>query len=458
MVTITSSYTVIPSEATPKGPLWLSEADQLLSPWTHTPTLYIYKASQKHMVFEKMRDSLSKILVHYYPLAGRLRWIEGGRLEVDCNEKGVTLLEAETTRALDDYGEFETNEGIKKHIPKIEVQYGGPIDDMPLFVVQLTRFSCGGFSIGIANSHVLFDGVSATRFVNSWAKIAREKALDKEEMPFLDRTILKSRKPLMGSRFDHPEFKPMPRLLANSGGNLAEISKKKTSFASLKLTKEQLLKLKIKANEGINMVQVQEHVAGRPYSRFETLVAHIWRSVTKARQRDILQETAVGTVADIRNRMNPPLPKNYFGNAILRTVTPTCLTGDIISKPLSYAAQNIREAINKLTEEYLRSQLDFLTSQPQLDWLKNPLRLVELPAEEQCLGNPNIIIGCWMSMPVYDADFGWGKPVYMGPGPLDADGDIIIIPAATGDGSYVIAICLQTDHLEAFKSIFYEEI
>jgi len=29
-------------------------------------------------------------------------------------------------------------------------------------------------------------------------------------------------------------------------------------------------------------------------------------------------------------------------------------------------------------------------------------------------GNPNLLITSWMRMPTYEADFGWGKPVYFG--------------------------------------------
>ena len=61
-------------------------------------------------------------------------------------------------------------------------------------------------------------------------------------------------------------------------------------------------------------------------------------------------------------------------------------------------------------------------------------------------------------MPVYGADFGWGKPVYMGPGVLNADGKIFIIPGPNSDGSFVLAVRLQTAHMEAFKKFFYEDI
>ncbi|KAK7315421.1 hypothetical protein VNO77_33968 [Canavalia gladiata] len=99
MTTIIAFYTVIPSEATPKRRLSMSESDDIVR-WTHAPTIYIYKGNHndKYFIIKSLSDSLSKILVHYYPLAGRLSWIEGGRLELECNAKGALLLEAESTK------------------------------------------------------------------------------------------------------------------------------------------------------------------------------------------------------------------------------------------------------------------------------------------------------------------------------------------------------------------------
>lgn len=35
--------------------------------------------------------------------------------------------------------------------------------------MQVTRFACGGYSIGIGTSHSLFDGISAYEFLHAWA-------------------------------------------------------------------------------------------------------------------------------------------------------------------------------------------------------------------------------------------------------------------------------------------------
>ncbi|KAI4357060.1 hypothetical protein L6164_001034 [Bauhinia variegata] len=457
MVTVKCSYTVFPSQPTPKGPFCLSDCDQM-APWTHVPTICIYKLKHNHNYniddfVERMRESLSKILVYYYPLAGRVRRIEGGRLELDCNEMGVTFLQAESPKSLDEYGNFEPNHTIAELLPKVD--YSKPVEETPLLLAQLTRFSLGGISLGLAVNHIIVDGSSFFHFVNSWAKLARGETLKEEEMPFLDRTIIKSPNLVATPRFDHKsyEFKPLPLILGSSD-NIAE-RKKDTSVALLPLTRDQVLKIKNKANEE-NTVS-SSVCATRPYSRYEAIAAHIWRTGAKSRKHDEHQPTVVRFIGDIRNKLKPSLPRNYFGNALLRTVTPMCTSGEIISNPLCYAAQKIQEAIDKLTDEYMRSQLDFLASQENVDWLRGGFHIVG-GLNGLFYGNPNFNIVSWLSMPMYDADFGWGKPLYMGPGSLNEDGKTFIMPSPSGDGSAIVALRLQTTHMEAFQRFFYEDI
>ena len=87
MITIRSISMVVPSEPTPNGLLQLSESDQIAQ-WTHAPVIHIYRPNNTNSTIpfsiETMKDSLSRALVHFYPLAGRLHWIEGeiGRAHV----------------------------------------------------------------------------------------------------------------------------------------------------------------------------------------------------------------------------------------------------------------------------------------------------------------------------------------------------------------------------------------
>ncbi|KAJ7971908.1 spermidine hydroxycinnamoyl transferase-like [Quillaja saponaria] len=454
MVTLTASYTVIPQEPTPNNHLILSEIDQI-QPLEHATSIYVHKPNPNinsiTTTIRAFRDSLSKILVYYYPLAGRLREItKGGLFELDCNAKGVTLIEAESGKKMVEYGDFAPTESIKELIPKLD--YGNtPIEEWPLLLVQLTRFSCGGLCLGIAISHVLVDGWAAIQFINSWAKLAQgADHLDKHEIPLHDRTVFFRTSNPDQPRYRHREFQTPPLLLASSDTQL-EDNKKKTSVALLEVLKDQVENLKKKANEVL-----EPTLAGndRPYTRYEAIAAHIWRCVCKAREGDNnpCQPTVVRIMTDIRKRLKPSIPLNYSGNAIHVTLTPVCHYSDILLNPLSYAARVIREGTDMMTDEYIKSALDF-TARKQHGDESRPENV-----EANFYGDPNISIGSWMSLPVYEADFGWGKPVYMGIGAMSGDGWSVIMSSPSGDGSVIVALCLQTPHLEAFKKIFYKDM
>ena len=240
MTSIRSISIVVPSEPTPSGVLRLPETDQVAQ-WTHAPIINIYRAKSNNITipfsFEAMKNFLSHALIHFYPLAGRLHWIEGGRLELDCNAMGVQLLEAYSEAELVELGDFAPTDAVRDLVPKVD--YTTPIEEWPLLLVQVTRFCCGGLCVGVAISHTMVDGRSATHFINSWAKLCQGYNLEDVDMPFLDRTVLRSSEPVRTPRFDHIEYttKP-PVLIGRTDAN--EERKKETTATLLKLTREQV--------------------------------------------------------------------------------------------------------------------------------------------------------------------------------------------------------------------------
>ncbi|KAI3959798.1 hypothetical protein MKW98_029835 [Papaver atlanticum] len=74
-------------KSTPKRPLYLSNIDNLdFHRHTKIEFLFVYR---KSIPIKNLKSSLSKVLFHYNPLAGRLRNCveDENRLEVDCNGK-----------------------------------------------------------------------------------------------------------------------------------------------------------------------------------------------------------------------------------------------------------------------------------------------------------------------------------------------------------------------------------
>uniref|UniRef100_A0A2N9GZ71 Uncharacterized protein n=1 Tax=Fagus sylvatica TaxID=28930 RepID=A0A2N9GZ71_FAGSY len=180
MTVITSTSTVVPSKPTPSGLLWLSESDQMAQ-WTHAPLVYIYRHNNNNtipFVMETMRNSLSEALVHYYPLAGRLHWIEGGRLELDCNAMGAQLLEAYSEAKLDELGDFAPTDTVQDLSQRLKVflVYRGPTGSVPWTAVGFVFLellnlvsSSSSLSSSLATAGAAADRFSVTEFaVDRW--------------------------------------------------------------------------------------------------------------------------------------------------------------------------------------------------------------------------------------------------------------------------------------------------
>nr|ADB44897.1 hydroxycinnamoyl transferase [Sinopodophyllum hexandrum] len=427
---------VEPAEETPKKILWTSNIDQLFK--LLIPSVYFYRPDGSTNFFDvkAMKESLSKALVSFYPMAGRLKRNEDGRVETDCNGKGVLLVEAETETSLDDLGDFRPTTELRQLIPRVD----NPMDisPYPLLLLQVTYFKCGGVSVGVGMEHTATDGASGTHFINSWSEIAR--GLDITIPPFIDRTLLRSRDPPT-PLFPHSEHDPPPTMKAALGNGTLESKvhpKPSPSVVTMfKLSRDQISVLKAKCKDGPDIVS---------FSSFEVIAGHIWRCICKARQLPDDQESKVSIAVDGRSRLNPKLPPGYFGNAIFH-ITPMAASGDILSKPLIYAVGKLHESLQRANDEYLRSAIDFLELHP------NKSSLVRGP---HTFRSPNLGITSWCQMPIHEADFGWGRPIFMGPGSIIYEGLAYVLPTPEKDGSRFLAVSLLPDHMTLFKKSFYD--
>ncbi|KAL7162104.1 hypothetical protein ACSBR2_042557 [Camellia fascicularis] len=415
-----------------KRRLWNSNVD-LVVPSFHTPSVYFYRPNGSPNFFEPhvLKDALSRALVAFYPMAGRLARDDDGRIEIDCNDEGVLFVEAESDSCVDDFGDFAPTLELRQLIPAVDYSKG--ISSYPILVLQVTYFNCGGVSLGVGMQHHVADGSSGLHFVNTWSDIAR--GLDLTIPPFIDRTLLLARDPPQPA-FHHIEYQPPPSMNADPQSTKPE-SVPEAAVSIFKLTKDQLNTLKAKSKEDGNMVN---------YSSYEMLAGHVWQSVCKARGLPDDQETKLYIATDGRSRLRPALPPGYFGNVIF-TTTPLAIAGDLQSKPTWYAASRIHDALVRMDNDYLRSALDYLELQPDLK------ALVRGAHTFKC---PNLGITSWVRLPIHDADFGWGRPIFMGPGGIAYEGLAFALPSPTNDGSLSVAISLQTEHMKLFEKFLYD--
>ncbi|XP_062074472.1 shikimate O-hydroxycinnamoyltransferase-like [Humulus lupulus] len=446
---------VRPAEITTRRSLWLSDLDLLYNVGTAT-CLYFYKncsnvvdgavdgAYSKPFDSTLLKEALAKVLVPYYPIAGRLRQRhDDGRLEIDCNDEGVLFVTAETSAVIDDLGDFCTFPGLLKLSPPPS-DYAAGISSFPLLVLQVTYFQCGGVSISVGGEHIVIDGNSVIDFMNAWSAIARGQP-NLKVRPNLDRTLLRPRDPPQ-IMFNHMnayqiitdksiKTTPNPKQTTNSVDH-----KLNFKLTLVKITKHQLNILKSKIKEELGSII--------NYSTFAILAGLIWKCRTSIACSELLayEESKLFISVNGRSRFQPSLPTQYFGNVVFHTTT-VATTGDLRSKPLWYAVNRIHETLKRFDNDYLRSAIDFLSVHPNTKHI----------GLEECRF-PNLGIVSLAKFAARDADFGWGRPFHMGnSGHIYHEGRSWILDDGDG-GNLSVLLSLLPEHVQVFKNLFYESI
>ncbi|KAH6555923.1 hypothetical protein KP509_1Z217400 [Ceratopteris richardii] len=226
-ITIKSSALVRPAMETPNHVLWDSNID-LVIPRIHIPTVYFYESRRgAREVFdcEHLKESLSRALVPFYPMAGRLKDKGRGRVDIDCNGKGALFVEATSDGCISEYGEYYAPcMKMRKLVPHVDYSKG--LSSFPILILQVTFFRCGGVAIGVGVHHHVADGLAALRFLNYWSDVAR--GVETEVKPFFERTLLKARDPPT-PKFRHVEYQAPPLLLTDELVNIKRGSSRQVS-------------------------------------------------------------------------------------------------------------------------------------------------------------------------------------------------------------------------------------
>ncbi|XP_043691787.1 agmatine coumaroyltransferase-2-like [Telopea speciosissima] len=398
---------------------------------THMAIIYGYRPPTPPNA--AIEQGLRKVLSEYREWAGRLGTDEKGNLIILLNDEGIKFVEASIDCTLDQVMPFKPSPMLLNLHPSLKGME-------ELLQVQLTRFTCGSLVIGFTAHHLVADGHSTSNFLVAWSQVCR--GIDVNPRPSHDRSIFIPREPPI-FEFKHGgvEFRSKNKL--SKVFPLFEpfqVLDEEIVVHKVHFTLEFLANLKAKASMG--------HGTNKLFSTFESLMAHLWRTVTRARGLNGFEMTQVRISVNGRPRLGPCVPNEYFGNLVLWAF-PSAKVEDLLHEPLPFATKLIHDAIAKVNDNYFKSFIDFASYKVDEEGL---MPTADINISALC---PNLEVDSWLRFPFYDLDLGGGSPFIFMPSYFPTEGMMFLIPSFKRDGSIDVFIPLFQQSLVVFKQICY---
>ncbi|CAN6449573.1 unnamed protein product [Victoria cruziana] len=367
---------------------------------------------------ERLRSSLSRCLLDFPFLSGRLATDPETTTFVDCSDAGVQFVVA----AADGVGVSELVSAgevpavVKSFFP---LACGSVISfdgySLPLLAVQVTELIDGVF-IGCSFNHVMGDGESFWHFFRSWSELTSGN----ESIscpPLIDRPPI------------HHECGPIRFIVSEP--DMVRFSSPPLEVRFFRFSRSAVAWLKAKANR--QSKPEEGHI-----SSLQALTALMWRSITRARNPPVEKITACKMAIGNRSRLEPPLPASYFGNCMEAFAVKT-EAGELLSRELGWAARAIHERIKCHTNRSARKFVE--------DWVKGPSVYHSLFEENSAM------VGSSPRYEIYGIDFGWGTgETVLSGGANKYDGKMSAYQGKGGNGGIDLEVCLLPHFMAALQS------
>lgn len=398
----------------------------------HIQMAIIYAFSPPGPAPADIERGLAAVLGAYRLFAGQVRPGPDGAPGVLLNDHGARLVEASVDAHLADIAPAKPSPVVLRLHPDLD----GRVEEV--VQVQLTRFACGSLVVGFTANHAVADGHATSDFLVAWGRAARGLPVAASPPPPVHHPDLFPPRDPPRVEFQHrgvEYYRPSAPPSKHHGHGDAQHSV--VVIHKAHFTKDFVAGLRAKASEG----------RGRPFSRFETILAHVWRAMTRARGlANPLQASTIRISVDGRPRL--AAPPGYFGNLVLWAF-PRATVGDLLNRPLKHAAQVIHDAVARVDAAYFQSFVDFATSGAVE---KEGLETTAVLKDVLC---PDLEVDSWLTFPFYDLDFGAGCPSYFMPSYFPTEGMLFLVPSYLGDGSVDAFVPVFEHNLEAFKQCCY---
>jgi omega-hydroxypalmitate O-feruloyl transferase len=204
--------------------------------------------------------------------------------------------------------------------------------------------------------------------------------------------------------------------------NSSSSSPKNSFFGSFSLSPEEVESLKRQTlNEGL-FTKV---------TAFEVLAALTWRARTQALDMPPTQVARLLFAVNVRDKLDPPLPKRFMGNGILFAHA-SATAAELATSSLAQTVKLVQDARAMITDRYVRSAIDFFEV-----------------TRAQMIARATLFVSSWVGIPIHLVDFGWGQPMCALPGTMLPE-DAILAPSTcfsnleAADSSLKLCIALHS--------------
>lgn len=493
----------------------LSIVDASIARFSTCAAVWLYNSrgmSQDSTVHhDRLQQTLRQTLDDYRHFAGQLRWATKddikpghpnsrhvGRPLVSYGtptDPGLELVYAEFDQSL---GEVVPSAQDRRTARKTWVATDFPQDELlprcklafnsslaefeglPGAAVQLTRFSCGGWAVGVMMSHCLADAVCLLRFVHAWAERSRVFVAGggpiRLPKPVFEPGLLDQHAGLTGSPEPDPEKVALARSLpmhrydwwaTNAPGYPAwatassDATKPKpddhegmrlspstfppwptwdisapVEHVQIRFGADEVARIK-QAAQATLPGQQQQH-QNPPISRLDALLAHLWILINRARGHHATQEQVyLDITLGLRGRVSPPLPDSFAGSPILlgHVSQRGSDVAGVDGTGLGAIALEIRRMMALFTPEAVAAYLHDAAYEvsPQRLW-------------QAFLGERHTLVTSWVRAGTYEVDFCGGdgrtKPVYVQGKMPRMDGILQVMDVGEETGDFDVSLCL----------------
>lgn len=372
----------------------------------YIPILLFYSAnhhskSHHESKISTLKKSLSQVLSRYYPFAGMLR----DQLSIECNDQGVSFLVTSFACNLSSILHNPNHASFHPLFPD-QLQWKPMETTSTIVAIQINCFACGGIVISVCMCHKVADAATLCNFINDWAMFSRQNQDQQEEQ---EEKLLSSLPfPVPGASFLPQENLPVfPETAFVKNDTVC----RRFVFEGAKIDS---LKAMVSSRDVHNPTRV-EVVSALIYNRAVSSLGLTFKT------------TPFRTAVNLRSRTVPPLPEKSLGNLVWFLFVSNLGEETELQELVVKMKQGLREFRDTFGKKFGGKNKDsrFIT-----ECLEQATRVPEGGGCVESL----VCCASWCRFPMYEADFGWGKPVWFSTSECPVKNSVVLMDTRDGEG------------------------